>query len=115
MTEASEQNVFIIMWHSGGFEAIVDVNDLMQEQVFQVLAGEQVDDKISSVIHYMKLRARFNPQRNYEIYGLRSSPDIDKELIEKMFDESPQEIVDLIRSHGVKLHSDRVTSPVLIK
>lgn len=53
------------------------------------------------------LRARYNPQRHYEIYTV----DVDETITAKdmidMFEEDPQGMADLIRDRGNQLYSDR--------
>jgi hypothetical protein len=56
----------------------------------------------SNPIQYMILRARFNEQRNYEIYTFHTS--IKEEDLIREFEERPQVIVDAIRRVGKKLY-----------
>jgi hypothetical protein len=53
------------------------------------------------------LRARFNPQRHYEIYIVTATPGIDKDDIREMFENNPQTAADTIRRIGHKYYSDR--------
>jgi hypothetical protein len=55
------------------------------------------------------LRARFNPQRNYEIYIVTATPEIDQKDIVEMFEADPQTAADTIRRLGTKFYSDRAT------
>jgi len=109
----AEENVFIIMWCCEGLECIIPVNpDLESHYHFDVLAGNEDAGKeagqLGRTLEMLKLRARFNPQRNYEIY-LLTTVGISKKELEHLFDVSPQVIVDLIREKGKKLYSDRVS------
>lgn len=54
------------------------------------------------------MRARYNPQRHYEIYTVDVDPSITAEDMIDMFTESPQGMADLIRARGNKLYSDRM-------
>jgi hypothetical protein len=58
----------------------------------------------------MRLRARFNTERSYEIYAM----DCDKSITEKhlwdWWDKSPQDAADLTRKKGVCLFSNRKMS-----
>jgi hypothetical protein len=55
------------------------------------------------------LRARFNTQRNYEIYIVHATPEITQEDIVSMFEADPQTAADTIRRLGHKFYSDRAT------
>jgi len=105
-------NDFIIMWCSTGLEYIEDITGKRQQYTMSILAGND-PPKVANM-EGMMIRARMNPQRNYEIYGLKCDTSITKDVIEEMFDNSPQEIVDLIRSHGVKFYSDRSSTKQVI-
>jgi hypothetical protein len=56
----------------------------------------------------MVLRARFNPQRHYEVYSIAADNGITDEDIRGMFDADPQCAADIIRERGNKIFSDRV-------
>jgi hypothetical protein len=58
-----------------------------------------------------RLRARFNTQRNYEIYIVHATPEITQEDIREMFEADPQTAADTIRRLGHKFYSDRATQP----
>ena len=114
-------NTFIVSWDMTGLEAVVDVteslrmaNDFERESIFMRIKDPHNEPKnkslndINQVAHMMMLRARANSQRHYEIYILKTTESITKEDLERMFEDSPQSIVDLIRERGDKLYSDRV-------
>jgi hypothetical protein len=61
-------------------------------------------------INMWELRARFNPQRNYEIYIITATPGIDEDDIRDMFEHHPQTAADLIRERGHQYYSDRVNT-----
>ena len=54
------------------------------------------------------MRARYNPQRHYEIYTVDVDPSITAEDMINMFKDSPQAMADLIRVRGHQLYSDRI-------
>ena len=120
----SETNTFILSWDCEGLEACVDItDDLMRcddferESIFERIKNPNVEphnealNKITKMIHMMQLRARYNPQRNYEIYKINTTPSIDKDSMIRMFEEDPQAAADLIRDRGDQLYSDRRHSP----
>jgi hypothetical protein len=92
-------------------------NDFEKESLFQRIANPEEEPhnehviKLNKMIHMMQLRARFNPQRNYEIYMLNAKNSVSKADIEQWFEESPQAAVDRIREIGIQLLSNRDTQP----
>ena len=75
--------------------------------MWSTLKGEKPSVRIPN-LDILILRARANPQRNYEIYTVQVEPDVSLKDIQEMFKDSPQEIVDLVRARGRKLYSDRL-------
>lgn len=96
---------FAIMWDCHGLEAVAKVPD-PAERTFALLKG--VEPPAIPNINHWKLRAMFNPQRNYEIYLITAVPGIDADDIRTMFEENPQGAADTIRRIGQKFYSDRV-------
>lgn len=74
--------------------------------MWSTLKGEKPSVRIPN-LNILIMRARANPQRNYEIYTVQVEPDVSLKDIQEMFKDSPQEIVDLVRARGHKLYSDR--------
>ena len=74
--------------------------------MWSTLKGEKPTVRIPE-INLLILRARANPQRNYEIYTVQVEPDVSLKDIQAMFKDSPQDIVDLVRARGHKIYSDR--------
>jgi hypothetical protein len=75
--------------------------------MWSALKGEKPSARIPG-IDLLILRARANPQRNYEIYTVQVEPDVNLKDIQDMFRDTPQAIVDLVRARGHKLYSDRL-------
>ena len=98
--------VFVASWCCEGLEGLFNWSAHEQQQLMNVLQ-DKPQVKNSAVINSMILRARYNPQRFYEVYAFNSS--VSEEDIREMFETAPQAIVDWIRKHGTKLHSDRQT------
>ena len=114
-------NTYVISWDMTGLEAVVDVteslrmaNDFERESIFMRIKDPHNEPKnkslndINHVAHMMMLRARANSQRHYEIYILKTTEDITKADLERMFEDRPQATADLIRERGDRLYSDRV-------
>jgi len=74
--------------------------------MWAALKGEKPSARIPN-LNMLVLRARANPQRNYEIYTVQVEPDVSLKDIQDMFKDSPQTIVDIVRAQGHRLYSDR--------
>ena len=75
--------------------------------MWSALKGEEPKARLPG-LDILILRARANPQRNYEIYTVQVDPDVSLKDIQDMFKDTPQFIVDLVRARGHKLYSDRL-------
>ena len=118
---------FIISWYSTGLEACVDITDKVyssenfeKEKIFTLLKNpdarpvNDAQQSLNTMIHSMMLRAKFNPQRNYEIYILTATEGIEREDILDWFEAAPQAAADRTREIGSKLYSDRRTQKAVI-
>ena len=115
---------FIVSWDCYGLEACVDVTEDMEraeqfekESLFERLKNpdkeprNEATRRITNMIQMMSLRARFNPQRNYEVYWITADDTITDKDIVNWFDDSPQEAANRVREIGQKLVSHRDTNP----
>lgn len=118
---------FLLSWDCYGLEACVDVtndvergNDFEKESLFQRITNPEQEPhnehvaKINKMFTMMSLRARFNPQRNYEIYLLNTTNSLTKEDIIEWFEDSPQDAVNKVREIGTQLLSHRDTTKKVI-
>ena len=98
-------NDFLLSWDCYGLEALIDISGKRKSATFATLANKPLPElpELTPIL----LRARMNPQRNYEVYALVCDPDITEATLRAMFKDDPQGTVDLIRERGVKLYSDR--------
>lgn len=108
---SSRETEYILMWDMYGLETIINVTEIQDDAIIAGLKGEEFKHK--NPLHYMILRARFNSQRCYEIYSIVTK-DIDKDDFIRLFKDSPQMIVDLIRERGTKIYSDRKSREAVI-
>lgn len=126
MTQESS-NKYVLMWDCYGLESCVDVTEdfdranlFDKESIFDRLKDpentpvNQPMVRISRTISMMQLRARFNPQRNYEIYYIVTTDGITEESLRGYFEDNPQGAAELIRERGTKLWSDRSTTERVI-
>ena len=110
---------FIAMWDCLGLEYVSDISHYEhwdQEQLLNIIAGgKEVPNPINSQLSHMKLRAMYNPQRHYEIYAFSADQSLTESAVREMFAVNPQGMVDLIRSNGVSIYSNRRTQqPVIV-
>jgi len=104
-------NAYLVYWCEEGLESVVPITEyehIDTENTFRILNDQDpIRNPMYSIIQMMILRGQFNTQRHYELYAIDCDKTIDKEDIEKMFEDDPQSAADLIRSRGVKVFSDR--------
>ena len=108
------KNAFIFSWDQTGIESIVPITEyenIDKQNTMRILKDQQpVRNPINSIVQSLMLRARFNPQRHYEIYAIDCSEDMDAAFWQEQWNEYPQETADLIRERGHKLYSDRAST-----
>jgi hypothetical protein len=107
----SKTNQYVVMWDCNGLEAVQKVPD-PADTTFAVLGNKELPKMPN--INMWALRARFNSQRNYEIYVISTDSGIGKQDIVSMFEANPQTAADTIRRLGHKFYSDRATQPPAI-
>lgn len=105
-TEDPRPRQFVLMWDCYGLEACVAVPH-PADTTFALLKGAK-PPQMPNIEHW-KLRARYNPQRNYEIYIITTESGIDRDDIVTMFADNPQSAADTIRRIGHCYYSDRET------
>ena len=111
-------NAYIFSWDQLGIEAIIPISQYEhhdKQNLIRMLSDKPtVKNPLDGIVRQLILRARFNPQRCYEIYAIDCSEDMDDKFWRKQWEEYPQETADLIRERGHKLFSDRRTQKALI-
>lgn len=111
----SKVTQFLVMWDHRGLEYVGNITEYQHDATWSALKGTPPTAQLANLNHLI-LRARYNPQRHYEIYAVGAVDGISKDDIVEMFETSPQTAADTIRELGHKLYSDRVTeSEILIK
>lgn len=102
----TQPHTLLLVWDCLGLEYSCDLTNYEKDLMWSTLKGTQPTVRIPG-LDILILRARANPQRNYEIYTVQVEPDVSLKDVQEMFNDSPQEIVDLVRDRGNKLYSDR--------
>ena len=110
------EHQFLVMWDCNGLECVADYTEYSQKKVWQELQGAKPGDTdfrpvaLFPNIEHLKLRARYNSQRNYEIYAITAVDGITEQDIRDMFEANPQGAADTIRRLGQVLYSDRMVT-----
>ncbi len=106
-------HVFLFMWDMYGLEFCQDVTKVEKRNMIKALKNEQLERPFN--LHALLLRARFNSQRNYEIYTMTVEQGIVEEDVIKWFDDNPQYAVEQIRARGRKLYGEPSRAEPVIK
>lgn len=111
-------NAFIFSWDSLGVEAIIPITqyEIMDKiNLINILSEKKtVENPVGTMIYNLKMRARLNSHRNYEIYAIDCSPELDEEFWRSKWKAEPQFCADLIREKGLEIYSDRATKDRVI-
>lgn len=101
-------NTIALMWDCLGLEAAVNVTDISKKRTWAALQGQDLKSVQAepNLLHW-QLRAKFNPQRHYEIYLLEVEDEVTVDDIVEAFKDSPQQMADTVRRIGHKFYSDR--------
>ena len=101
----SRTRVYICMWDENGFETIVDMSSWERESLLNTIAGKQLS-KPPVNLQAMTMRARFNPQRAYEIWTFNTEESLDEDTLWSYAEDNPQGLVDMIRDRGKQLYAN---------
>lgn len=103
--------MFAMMWDCYGLEIIEDCTDVLKQHTWAELAGEDRRRLPQPPnLQIWEFRARFNPQRNYEIYVLTTEDDVTLGDLCQAFNDHPQHMADTVRAQGTQIYSARDTS-----
>ena len=106
------KNAFIFSWDNLGIESIIPITQyehIEQQNLIRILSEKPtLKNPLDGIVRSLLLRARYNPQRHYEIYAIDCTKEMDEKFWHKQWEEYPQATAELIRERGHKLYSDRV-------
>ena len=108
----SRSRVYICYWDCNGFECIVDMTSWEKQSLLDTIAGKSLKSPPVS-LNALTMRARFNPQRNPEIWTFNTDYEMTEEILWKYAEENPQALVDLIREKGKKIYGYASEEPVI--
>jgi hypothetical protein len=99
------------MWDENGFENITDCTKWERESLLNTIAGKKLGPAPVN-LQAMTMRARFNPQRAYEIWTFNTEESLDTDTLWSYAEADPQALVDMIRRNGKQLYSNaKLTEP----
>lgn len=101
----SKSRVYICMWDERGFETLKDCTRWERETFLNTIAGKDLTPAPVN-LQAMMMRARFNPQRSYEIWTFNTVEELDEETLWSYAETNPQALVDMIRKRGKQLYSN---------
>ena len=101
---------FLISWDSLGVEAIVPIGEWRAANIAAKLAMEKEPHNIGSTFNALLLRARFNGHRFPQVWGVNVDDSITEADLRSLPD---QELVNLIKAHGVKFFGDHKEKSVI--
>ena len=105
----SKDNMFVAYWDCYGFECLIDVTSYERHKLLADIKGDSIRPPFN--FNHMLMRARFNPQRSPEIWLFTS--EVDETTLQKVANEDPQMLVDLIRSHGKNLFKTKAPEGII--
>jgi hypothetical protein len=107
---------FLLFWDIYGLESAVNIDLMVQRRTEAVLKEEKpTDPDLGELINMMKMRAQFNIDRQYEMYAVQLPAYYTQDHVHDMFAQDPQVMVDLVRSRGIRLMSNRYRPVAVIK
>jgi len=110
----SKSRVYICMWDENGFEVLKDCTKWERDTFLNTIAGKDLTPAPVN-LQAMCMRARFNPQRAYEIWSFNTDASIDEETLWEIAQENPQSLVDMIRKNGKRLYANAKYTEARIK
>lgn len=101
----SKSRVFICMWDENGFEVLKDCTSWERETFLNTIAGKELTPAPVN-LQALTMRARFNPQRAYEIWTFNATEELDEDALWEIAYENTQALVDMIRRNGKQLYAN---------
>lgn len=99
-----DSNVFVFSFCQNGFEAIVNLTEIDQQDLLNVMAGSTKKSSVNSILTMMKVRAKFNEHRRMEVWLAKLDSSFTEESLLKWADEDPQAVANLARM-GEKVYA----------
>lgn len=100
--------VFFIAWDDVGLESIIDISDYIENNsllsdIRDSGSTEHNHKRGRSPIEFMKLRARYNGQRNYELWLIPVEETITESDLRTVYNTGSAIFKSMIRSKGTQV------------
>jgi hypothetical protein len=102
------------MWNENGFEVIKDCTKWERDTFLNTIAGKELTPAPVN-LQAMTMRARFNPQRHYEIWTFNTEESLDEDTLWRYAEDNPQALGDMIRARGKRLYGEPATTEPRIR
>lgn len=113
---------YLVSWDSLGVEFLEEITEHHPDRWAKDHLFDSIRDgkkKTSKPLGFdvmaLKLRARCNSHRHYEIYVFTTDPGIEPHDLRHWFEKDPQEFADWVReNHSYCILDDRAKTPAVI-
>lgn len=102
----SKTDTYLAMWDCYGLECLYNLTEWSEKMTYNTLMELPLPG--APPVDALMMRARFNPQRNYEIYTFNTEDDLSEEAITEAFENNPQHMVNWVRKNGRSMYSNRL-------
>ena len=106
-----KERKFLAYWDCLGFEGIWDITTYERQRLLADLKNTTVTAPVN--LNALMLRARYNPQRNPEVWLFTATDAIRQEDLMDVAKDNPQYLVDLIREKGTCLYHNTPQKQVI--
>jgi hypothetical protein len=104
----NDMQYFLLSWTNEGFECVMDVTKYAPENweteaMEARLSGVEFESPtrdLNSIINGLSMRAKFNSQRNHEVYMITGASGIDLDTVRELSETEPQFLADFARKNG---------------
>ena len=97
-------NTFVFAFSEEGFETIINLSELDMEFVQKKMAGETLPQSPGSVLNFLQLRARYNAQRNMEVWALGADDGLTESDLWDWANSDPQGLAEALRDRGHNIY-----------
>ncbi len=94
---------WIVLFDTLGVDTLIPWDELKGDDMIAVLSGKKPKNNGNQRVNIMILRAKANHQRFPEVWAYDTADDFEYEEMRKMWEETPQQIADLVREKGTNL------------
>ena len=97
----SNRTLFVV-WDDLGLEAVVDLTEFFDENNLLTTIANPNSGSRDPTVNW-QLRARYNGQRNYQLYMVAVDPEITREDFVNYFEQDPEAVKKLVKEKGQEI------------